>query len=137
MSGRVSHGEGKVCRPHRQWLLSARASRLFFVSSVIVLAAGCLAVGLAKLSLRHPAIQEALDRPVFYPPIGAVLVLNALCALFILVGMLWYWVRFDDSPRIVKLLWLASVLVLAWYSMVIYYFVVYRPQRRVAIGANQ
>jgi hypothetical protein len=121
-----------------QWLLSARASRLFFVSSVVVLATGFLIVGIAKLSLQHHAIQETLERPTFYLPIGAVLALNALCALFILAGMLWYWVRFDDSRRILKLLWLASVLFLAWYSMSIYYFVVYRPQRRLATrGATQ
>lgn len=120
----------------RHWLLAARASRFFFVSSVVVLAVGCLIIVLANLS-RFPAFKELSDSPAFYVPLAAVLIANAFCAIFILVGMLWYWVRFDDSRRVVKVLWLASFLALGWYSTSIYYFAVYRPQRRLAVSGNQ
>lgn len=119
-----------------QWLLSARTSRYFLASSVVVLGVGILIVVLAKLS-RLPTLQELSGNPAFYVPIGAILAVNALCAIFILVGMLWYWVRYDDSRRFVKLLWLVSFLALGWYSMAVYYFVVYRSQRCLAMGANQ
>jgi hypothetical protein len=119
-----------------RWLLSARSSRLFFASSVVVLAAGCLIVVLVRLS-RLPALKELSGSPAFYVPLAAILTLNALCAIFILVGMLWYWVRFDDSRRLVKSLWLVSFLALGWYSMSIYYFVVYRPRRHLAVSGNQ
>ena len=119
------------------WLLSARTSRYFFASSLVVLMVGCLIVGLAELSSRVPPIRELSTRAAFYVPVAAVLILNALCAIFILVGMLWYWARFDDSKRLVKLLWLVSFLALGWYSTSIYYFVVYRSQRRLALDASQ
>jgi hypothetical protein len=119
-----------------QWLLSARTSRFFFVSSVVVLAVGGLIAVLAKL-WQLPPLKELSSSAAFYVPVAAILIVNALCAIFILVGMLWYWVRFDDSRRFVKVLWLASFLALGWYSMSIYYFVVYRPQRHLALGGNQ
>lgn len=119
-----------------QWLLSVRTSRFFFVCSVVVLAVGCLIVVLAKL-WQLPALKELSGRAAFYMPVAAILTVNALCAIFILVGMLWYWVQFDDSRRFVKVLWLASFLALGWYSMSIYYFAVYRPQRRLAVSGNQ
>lgn len=113
-----------------QWLLSVRTSRFFFVSSVVVLAVGCLIIVLGEL-WQSPAHKELSGGAAFYVSVATILTVNALCAIFILVGMLWYWVRFDDSPRIVKVLWLISFLVLGWYSMSIYYFVVYRSQRRL------
>lgn len=100
------------------WVLSARTSRSLFVSCVVVLTVGCLAM-LAGI-FQPPAMREL-----------------AGCALFIMVGMMWYWARFDDSPRLVKLLWLASFLFLGWISMSIYYFAVYRSQRRLVVSTNQ
>lgn len=117
------------------WLLSARTSRFFLASSIVVLVAGCLIVVLAKLS-QLPAFRELSSNPAFLVPLGAILTANALCAAFILVGMLWYWARFDDSRRFVKLLWLASFLALGWYSMSVYYFAVYRRQRHLRAGAT-
>lgn len=117
-----------------QWLLSARTSRFFFVSSVVVLAVGCLIVALAEL-WQLPAPKELSSSAVIYVPVAAILTVNALCAIFILVGMLWYWVRFDNSRRFVKLLWLISFLALGWYSMSVYYFAVYRRQRHLRAGA--
>jgi hypothetical protein len=119
-----------------QWLLSTRTSRLLFVSSVVVLGVGCLIVVLAKFA-HLPVLRELSGSPAFYVPLAAILTVNALCTMFILVGMVWYWMRFDDSRRFVKLLWLASFLALGWYSMSIYYFVVYRSQRRWAARASQ
>ena len=114
-----------------RWLLSSGTSRLFFASSVIVLASGCLIVALAELS-SQPILEKLRSNPAFYVPLTAILILNAICAIFLLVGMLWYWVSFDDSRRIVKLLWLASFVGLGWYSMSVYYFLVYRRQKSLA-----
>jgi hypothetical protein len=119
-----------------KWLLSTRTSRVFFVSSVIVLASGCLIVALAKLS--QPAtVREINSSPALYVPLAVIVTLNAFSALFLSVGMVWYWASFDNSRHLIKLLWMVSFLCLGWYSMSIYYFVVYRSQRYVVASANQ
>ncbi|HLW98173.1 MAG TPA: hypothetical protein VKR82_05965 [Candidatus Acidoferrales bacterium] len=114
-----------------QWLLTVRTSRFFFASSVVVLAVGCLIVVLATL-FQLPAYRELGGSPAIYVPLAAILAPNAICVTFIMVGMLWYWVQFDDSRRLVKILWLGSFIALGWYSTSVYYFVVYRRQRRLA-----
>ena len=119
-----------------RWLLTERASGLFLVSSVVVLTAGLLIVVLSELSRFAVLRQELSTNPVFYVPLMVILTTNALCAVFLLVGMLWYWMRFDDSRRFVTLLWLASFVATGWYSMSIYYFFVYRRQRPFAMVAN-
>ena len=113
-----------------QWLLSDRASSLFLISSIVVLTTGFLVVVLSELS-RFSAVREEFSaNPNFYVPVIVILAANTLCAFFLLVGMPWYWMRFDDSRRFVKLLWLGSFVALGWYSMAIYYLVVYRRRRR-------
>jgi len=122
-----------------RWLLTERASRLFFVSSAVVLTTGILLVVLSELS-RFGVIQEFSSNPAFYLPLIVILTANAFCALLLLVGMPWYWARFDDSRWLVKLFWLGSFVLLGWYSMSIYYFFVYRRQRPSAIlpaGVNE
>lgn len=118
-----------------RWLLSERASGLFLLSSVVVLTTGFLVVVLSELP-RFTVTRELTANPAFYLPLAVILSANALCAVFLLVGMLRYWMRFDDSRRFVKLLWLGSFVALGWYSMSIYYFLVYRRQRPLAMGAN-
>ena len=113
-------------------MLSKRASSLFFASSVVVLATGFLLIVLSELP-RFAVTRELSASPGFYLVI-VVLTANAICAFFLLVGMPWYWMRFDNSRRVAKILWLGSFLALGWYSMSIYYFLVYRPQRRFARG---
>jgi len=119
-----------------QWLLSERSSRLFLVSSIVVLTAYTLLVLLGVLS-RPLGLATLKGSPFALIISVAVPAIAVPASLLILVGMLWYWVRFDDSRRLVKLLWLASFLALGWYSMSIYYFVVYRSQRRLAVSGNQ
>lgn len=118
------------------WLLSKMSSRLFLVSSIVVLTAYTLLVLLGALS-RPLGLAALKGSPIALVVSVAVPAIAVPASLFILVGMLWYWVRFDNSRRLVKLLWLASFLALGWYSMSIYYFVVYRSQRRLAVSANQ
>jgi hypothetical protein len=113
-----------------RWLLSENASGLFLVSSVVVLTTGLLIVVLSELSRFAVLRHELSTDSAFYVPLIVILTANALCAVFLLVGMPWYWMRFDDSRRFVKLLWLGSFLALGWYSMSIYYFFVYRYQRQ-------
>ena len=119
-----------------RWLLSERASSLFLLSSIVVLTAGLLIVVLSEFSRFAVLRQELSTNPVFYVPLIVILTANALCAVFLLVGMLWYWMRFDDSRRFVKLLWLASFVATGWYSMSIYYFFVYRRRRAFAMGSR-
>ena len=116
-----------------RWLLSERASSLFFVSSVVVLMTGFLMVILSALP-RIPVTREISANPAYYLPLMVILTVNTFCALFLLLGVPWYWMRFDDSRRVVKLLWLGSFIALGWYSMSIYYFLVYRRQRPSLIG---
>jgi hypothetical protein len=118
------------------WLLRARTSQLFYLSSVVVLVVACLIVVLANLA-QYSGFDVSTISPVFYLPIGAVFAVNGICSTLILVGMLWYWVRFDYSPRTVKLLWFALFFLLGWLAMSIYYFAVYRPQRRLAVREDQ
>jgi len=118
-----------------QWLLSERASGLFLLSSVVVLATGLLVVVLSELP-RITVTRELSADSALYLPLVVILTANALCAVFLLVGIPWYWMRFDDSRRVVKLLWLGSFIALGWYSMSIYYFFVYRRQRPFAMSVN-
>jgi hypothetical protein len=119
-----------------KWLLDEKSSSLFLLSSIIILITGILLVVLGKLS--RPSITRELSaNPEFYWPLVVILALNALSAGFLVVGMLWYWRRFDDSRRFVKLLWLGSFVALGWYSMSIYYLFVYRRQRAFVAGAHQ
>jgi hypothetical protein len=119
-----------------QWLLSEKSSRLFLVSSIVVLTAYTLLVLLGALS--GPLGLAALKDSSIALVAGVAVPAIAVPASFIiLIGMPWYWMRFDDSRRFVKLLWLASFLALGWYSMSVYYFVVYRRQRRLAVSGNQ
>lgn len=118
-----------------RWLLSKKVSSLFFASSLIVLTTGILLIVLGERS-GFIVPRELSASPGFYLSLTVALAANAICAIFLLVGMLWYWMRFDDSRGIVKLLWLGSFVVLGWYSMSIYYFLVYRRQRSFAMGAN-
>lgn len=117
------------------WLVSKGASRLFLVSSVIVLATGVVLIVVSEL-FGSAAPSELGAKPVFYLPLIALLTVNAFSAFLLLVGMPWYWMRFDDSRRFVKLMWLGSFVILGWYSMSLYYFFVYRRQRPFAIGVN-
>ncbi len=119
-----------------QWLLRERSSRLFLASSVVVLTAYTLLVLVGALS-RPLGLAALKGSPIALVVSVALPAIAVPASLLILVGMLWYWVRFDDSRRLVKLLWLASFLALGWYSMSIYYFVVYRSQRRLAVRVNQ
>jgi hypothetical protein len=117
-----------------RWLLSKRASSLFFASSVVVLTTGFLLIVLGEI-FKFTITREPSASPGFYMPLAIILTANALCAFFLLVGMPWYWMRFDNLRGVAKLLWLGSFLALGWYSMSIYYFFVYRRQRRFARGA--
>ena len=119
-----------------RWLLSERASSLFLVSSIVVLTTGFLIVVLSELSTFTPLRRELSTDPAFYVPLILILTANALCAAFLFVGMPWYWMRFDDSRRFVKLLWLGSFVALGWYSMSVYYFFGYRRGRTFAMGTN-
>ena len=91
---------------------------------------GLLIIALSGLPIFAFVREKLSTDAAYYVPLVIILTANAFCALFLLVGIPWYWMRFDDSPRFVKLLWLGSFFALGWYSMSIYYFFVYRCQKQ-------
>src|ERR1700679_3768160 len=95
------------------WLLRAQSSQLFFISSITVFAVGLFIFALSVLH-RNGGLRDA-DRSSLF--IGVCLVaacMAVLACFYLFVGMLWYWVGFDTSPRALKLCWLASFFILGF-----------------------
>lgn len=109
------------------WLLRHSSSSLFFSSSIIVLATWTFAYSLYFFHrigrLAYPNNSEWL---VALCIVIAFLAVPA--SLYLLIGMMWYWVKFDESGRLVKGVWLLSFVTLAWLAAAAYYFTVYRRQ---------
>jgi len=102
-----------------EWLVSSLAAKLFFVSTLLVLALTTVFQGLVD-----PAKMPLWMR-IYWIILG---VLGPLGLSFLCVGMWTYWVRLDNSRAYAKRIWFVVLLVGAWYGECAYYYFVYLPQ---------
>ncbi len=118
----------------RHWLQQPRSKTLFAFSagvSAFLLVLGVIAN--VMLSYRGGLfIQDGTAYKILGTVVG---VIGASSALYLWIGMAWYWLRLDRSPSSMKKLWFVVLLLLNWVGAVAYYFAVYR--RSASDGAPQ
>ena len=112
------------------WIVTPRATKLFFASTIIALA-------LIPMYLMY-FIPETLVPAYLAPnaqvpswmivPYGALTLTIVLALFFIWGGMLRYWSHLDRSGKWMKRLWLAVLVLGVWWGACLYYYVVYLPQ---------
>jgi hypothetical protein len=66
---------------------------------------------------------ESLSFQIVGAVVGAV---GAAAALWLWVGMFWYWVQLDRSSSRSKICWFLVLLLGNWVGATVYYFIVYR-----------
>lgn len=109
------------------WLLRRSSASLFLLSSVIVLGAWTFACSLYFFHRIGWLVYP--NNPEWLVALGITVAFLAVPAsLYLLVGMLWYCVKFDESGGLVKGVWLISFVTMAWIAAAAYYFTVYRRQ---------
>ncbi len=118
----------------RHWLQQPRSKTLFALSAGIsgfLLVLGVIAN--VMLSYRGDLfIQDGTAYKILGTVVG---VIGASSALYLWIGMAWYWFRLDRSASSMKKLWFVVLLLLNWVGAVAYYFAVYR--RSASAGALQ
>lgn len=109
----------------KHWLQQPRFQTLFAVSAGI--SALLLVLGvIANIVLSYRGGLFAPEGTVL-EGLGAVVgVTGASAALYLWIGMGWYWLRLDHSPSYAKKFWFVMLLVLNWVGAIAYYFAVYR-----------
>ena len=102
---------------------------VFSLSSVFALIAFCI----VRFVGNFP------DRPLpIRLPLTCVVMLGALGAIQIWLGMWSYWVRFDSSGGWIKRLWFVVLLIGVCFASILYFAAVYIPQVMVQTkGSNQ
>jgi hypothetical protein len=114
----------------RHWLQQPRFQALFGISAgigIAVLTLGVIANIWGGLLTRAGISIQAF---------GAVIgIIGAAAALYLWIGMGWYWLCFDRSVPSTKKFWFVMLLLLNWVGAIAYYFVVYR--RSASAGVSQ
>jgi hypothetical protein len=114
------------------WLQQPRFETLFAVSdgiSSLLLVLGVV----ANIVLSYRGELFAQEGTVFEILGTVVGVTGASAALYLWIGMGWYWLRLDHSPSFAKNFWFVTSLLLNWVGAIVYYFAVYR--RAASTGA--
>jgi Phospholipase_D-nuclease N-terminal len=107
------------------WLLKRRPRLLFSYAAAVTTMLFVLGI-IANVLLAYQgtiAVPEALPFKIFGVLLG---VMGALAALWLWVGMCWYWMRLDRSSRRSKILWFVILLFGNWVGATAYYFLVYQ-----------
>jgi hypothetical protein len=90
---------------------------------------------IANLMLAYRGGLFAQDG-AFVDVLGVIVgVTGAAAALYLWVGMGWYWLRLDRSASSAKKFWFVVLLLLNWVGAIAYYFAVYR--RSASAGVPQ
>ncbi len=101
------------------WLVTRQASRLFVLSTVIVLA-------------MTPIFEGWLDpkKMTFWTrlPWGILGIIGPIALFFLWIGMWRYWVRVDSSSAWAKRFWFLVLLIGFWWGSCLYCFSAYLPQ---------
>src|SRR5712672_2758486 len=118
------------------WLVKPRTASLFLSASAMVILGAALLLFLDFADARTISFLETST--VFRVFAGVVGVVAAPSAIYLFVGMLWFWARVDDSPRLVKALWLILFIGTGFLALAFYSLFVYRRQvtRQAIAGAN-
>jgi hypothetical protein len=114
----------------RHWLQQPRFQALFGISAGIGIAV--LAFGVIANIWGGLLTQAGISMQIFGAAIG---ITGAAAALYLWVGMGWYWLCFDRSVSSSKKFWFVMLLLLNWVGAIAYYLVVYR--KSVSAGAVQ
>ena len=101
------------------WLISPQAARLFFASTIFVLALIPVARGMVD-----PARMMLWERI----PLTIFAMVGTLAHLFLWIGMWKYFARVDGSKVYEKRLWFLILLFGFWYGSCLYCYFVYLPQ---------
>jgi hypothetical protein len=106
---------------HDDWLVTRLAMRLFFLSTIIVLA--------VRLTLFGSVNPNQIS---FWSNLGWGLfgVVAPIAIFFLLFGMWRFWLRVDDSGRWAKRFWFFALLlgIWWWYALCLYCWIVYLPK---------
>ena len=100
------------------WLTSSKIAKLFFVSSLLVIALTPVFSGVdtSKMTFWHRL------------PWGLLGIVGPIALFFLWFGMWRYWLRLDNSRVWAKRVWFFILLIGFWWGSVLYYFFVYLPQ---------
>lgn len=101
------------------WLITARAAKLFLVCSV-----GLIAVTPIFLGWVDPNKMSAAGR-ISWEVLGIV---GAVGTTLLWLGMWRYWLRIDRSRAILRRFWFVILLLGAFYGSCLYYYFVYLPK---------
>jgi hypothetical protein len=102
-----------------EWLVSKVAVKLFFVSTLFVLALTPAFLGRLDTSTMSFGMRL---------PWAIVGFVGPFALFFLWFGMWRYWLRLDESGLLVKRFWLVILLVGFWYGACLYYLFGYVPQ---------
>lgn len=102
------------------WIKSPRAAKLFLASTFLVLALVPWFEGWIA-----PATKMALWLRIFWAIFGTV---GATGLSFLFYGMWWYWVRLDESKKLLKGMRFLILLFGFWFGSCVYCYFVYLPQ---------
>ena len=111
-----------------EWLITRQAAKLFFLSTLLVLA--LIPVSLGKIHTNTMSFWVRL-------PWGILGILGPIALFFLWFGMWRYWVRIDRSGRWAKRAWFVVLLVGFWWGSCLYCLFVYLPRvlRRARVEA--
>lgn len=101
------------------WLVSRKAAKLFFVSTILVFS--MVPLFLNMVDTTKMAFWTRL-------PWGLLLTLGPIAALFLYFGMWRYWACIDSSRSWTKRIWFFILLLGIWWGSCLYCLVVYLPQ---------
>ena len=106
------------------WLLQPRQKRLFGIAAAA--ATLCAIFGLA-LNFYH---YDERVLPPLVRILGGLIIGTVMVPLVLLlyVGMGWYWLKVDTSPRKRKVIWFLILLFGNWIGAIPYYYYVYRNE---------
>lgn len=108
------------------WLVRPRNVMFFSLASTIVLIAGTLLLALYLSDAK--TISELETSTVFRTFCGVVGLVAAPSAIYVLVGMLWYWATLDTSTTLQKTLWFLLFVLTGFFALALYSLIVYRRQ---------
>ncbi len=109
----------------KHWLLQPRHKHLFAVSAAVTATILGFVV-IASLITQYggkPFTPEGVLSAIVGTFVG---VTGAIAAMYLWVGMGWYWLRLDHSSSRTKKLWFLVLVVFNWVGAIVYYFIVYR-----------
>jgi RHS repeat-associated protein len=108
----------------QHWLLKKTQRRLFAYAALGAVLICILALAIDLIPDNETTqITQTLPAKILGVALGLI---GAPTVLWLWVGMAWYWLRLDSSPRRQKIAWFLVLLMLNWIGAIAYYFVVFR-----------